>query len=869
MDKLYWLDQIKLQDRAKVGDKAFYLSRIMQRGYPVVPGFVVSAEVLQEFLETLKSSEALVADLPHSSLHLDVNNWRQLQQVAGRLRQEVNAAHLPPQLLSKIVDAAKELKSAYLIFRPTFVVPTIRHGVDKTSGLLESQVCRCDEEAIALALKRTWSQMFRAKSLFYWQWAGINLQQINLGVLVQPFKNAIASGLLNTNSSEWEILATWGLGVSMTQGEVLPDVYYIDPETGTVKEQQLGDKMLAYHLNDGAPVAALQTVPAASALTSNDSSLVAYLLEEDQQKQYALPEEYLQQLIQLASQLVKEISINFTFEWSISGDATKTLYLTQISTPPTISNFHFIKGLGASTGRVTATAHIIVNSQQKPEQLPNRVILVAPTIAPDWLPLLQQAGGIITEQGGVTSHAAILARELGIPAVVNVASATSILQNGEKLFIDGDKGEIYRLTREAEEAREIGKGENPPVQRSRSTKSLNPTPDAISYGEALATTELPSATHLLPTALASPLFAFGVSPWEKRVSVDKQTMRGQNNSKFKIQNSKLEVSPPSPPLPPTPKGTPKPPIPPSRVSLLIATQLLVNLSQPSLIEQVQSLPVDGVGLLRSELMALNILEGKHPSTWLQEGHRTKLLERWREQIMQFARAFAPKPIFYRSLDWRSHELLSSNHDIQSSTQSMLGERGTFSYLKNPAVFELELAALADVQKAGYSNIHLLLPFVRTVEEFSFCHRKVEQARLNQVPQFQLWIMAEVPSVLFLLPEYVKAGVQGISIGTNDLTQLLLGVDREQGQLAEVFDECHPVVMGAVAQLIQMAKSAEIPCSICGQAPALYPEIIEQLVQWGITSISVEPEAVERTYLAIARAEQRIILEAARRQLNQQ
>ena len=133
-------------------------------------------------------------------------------------------------------------------------------------------------------------------------------------------------------------------------------------------------------------------------------------------------------------------------------------------------------------------------------------------------------------------------------------------------------------------------------------------------------------------------------------------------------------------------------------------------------------------------------------------------------------------------------------------------------------------------------------------------------------QFQLWMMAEVPSVLFLLPEYVKAGVAGISIGTNDLTQLLLGVDREQGQLAKVFNERHPAVMSAIAQLIQMAKTAGIPCSICGQAPALYPEIIDQLVQWGITSISVEPEAVERTYQAIARAEQRLILAAARRKL---
>ncbi|NJM69179.1 MAG: phosphoenolpyruvate synthase [Scytonema sp. RU_4_4] len=820
MDKLYWLDQIKQQDRAKVGDKAFYLSRMMQRGYPVVPGFVISAEVLQEFLETLNSSEALVADLPHSSLHLDVNNWRQLQQVAGRLRQEISSADLPSHLLSQIVNAAQELESAYLIFRPTFVVPTTKHGIGKTSGLLESQICQCHEEAIALALKRTWSQMFRAKSLLYWQWAGINLQQIHLGVLVQPFRNAIASGSLNANSSEWEILATWGLGVAMTQGEVLPDVYYIDPETGTVRERQLGNQMLAYRLNDGAPVAALQTAPT-SALASNDSSLVTYLLEEDQQKQYALPEEYLQELIQLASQIVKETDVNFTLEWTICCDPTRTLSLTQMSTPLTVSHFHLIKGLGASVGRVTATAHVIVNSQHKPEQLPKGVILVATTIAPDWLPLLQQVGGIITEQGGVTSHAAILARELGIPAVVSVVSATAILQTGEKLLIDGDKGEVYRLTREAGETREIGQGDKS-IQNSKSRRR---PPEGFLKGSVL-----PEAKHL-------------------------------------IQNLESHPITPSPHLPIT--QPPHLPISPSRLSLpMIATQLLVNLSQSRLIEQVQSLPVDGVGLLRSELMALNILEGQHPMTWLQEGRQTQLLERWYEQIMQFAHAFAPRPVFYRSLDWRSHELVSLNHNVQSSTQSMLGERGTFSYLKNPAVFELELTALADVQKAGYSNIHLLLPFVRTVEEFSFCRQKVEQARLTEVPQFQLWIMAEVPSVLFLLPEFVKAGVQGISIGTNDLTQLLLGVDREQGQLAQVFNERHPVVMSAVSQLILMAKSAGIPCSICGQAPALYPEIIEQLVQWGITSISVEPEAVERTYLAIARAEQQIILEAARRQFHQ-
>jgi len=161
-----------------------------------------------------------------------------------------------------------------------------------------------------------------------------------------------------------------------------------------------------------------------------------------------------------------------------------------------------------------------------------------------------------------------------------------------------------------------------------------------------------------------------------------------------------------------------------------------------------------------------------------------------------------------------------------------------------------------------------LPFVRSVGEFTFCRQKAEQFGLTQIPQFQLWMMAEVPSVLFLLPEYVKAGVAGISIGTNDLTQLLLGADREQSDITKVLNERHPAVMAAIAQLIQMSQTAGIPCSICGQAPAIYPEIIDQLVQWGITSISVEPEAVERTYQAIARAEHRLLLQAARRQVGE-
>ncbi|RCJ22346.1 phosphoenolpyruvate synthase [Nostoc sp. ATCC 43529] len=786
MEKLYWLDQIKLQDRAKVGDKAFHLSRIIQRGYPVVPGFVVPAEALRQFLENLNSSESLVADLPYSSLHLDVSNWRQLQQVAGRLREEILTATVPQEWVSKIFTAAREWQTSCLIFRPSLSVADSTQTMENISGLVESVFCHCQEDAIATALKRTWSQIFRARSLLYWRHTGINVQHINLGVLVQPVENTIASGLLKANSSGWEIEATWGLGIAIAQGEVLPDVYYIQNETATILEQHLGNKMLAYDVNDGSPTTFSQPL-ADSALTADKTCLITYVLQEAQQKQYALQPEYLQQIIALGTQLVAELGKTFTLKWTIASETPSSkLYLTQVTSPQSIiPHVYFIRGLPAAGGRTVANALVTMDSHHKPEHIPKGVILVVPTITPDWLPLLQNVAGIITEHGGLTSHAAILARELGIAAVVNATSATSLIQTGERLLLDGDRGEVYRIETETRDG-EMGKWGD---------------------GEMGETTPIPPPAHH-PT-----------------------------------------IS--SPHLP------------------MIATKLLVNLSQSSLIEQVKSLPADGVGLLRSELMVLNILDGQHPNSWILGGRQAELLERWSLAIMEFARAFAPRPVFYRSLDWRSSDLPSLSDSLQSSPQSMLGERGTFSYLRNSSVFELELKALASVQQSGYSNIHLLLPFVRTVEEFVFCRRKVEQVLLTQVAEFELWMMAEVPSVLFLLPEYVKAGVAGISIGTNDLTQLLLGVDREQGQLAKVFNERHPAVMGAIAQLIHMSKSAGIPCSICGQAPALYPEIIDRLVEWGITSISVEPEAIERTYQAIGRAEQRLILAAARRELKEE
>jgi pyruvate, water dikinase len=774
VDKLYWLEKIELQDYLKVGDKALNLSKAIQRGYPVIPGFVVGVDVLREFLETLSSSEALVADLPHSSLRLDVGNWRQLQQVARSLRQEIIAATIPEFWLEQILEAVEGWESQHLIFRPTFVLPPEMSFGKNISGLLESQVCLRDRTLVETTLKQVWSQLFRARSLLYWQRAGVDLSQINLAVLVQPIQNAIASGSLVADSGICEIQATFGLGFPLNYGEIIPDYYKVSCNDGIIMERHLGKKILGYELDV--------------------SCLSPYLINQELNHQFSLSNDDCQQLVSLTKKIVIPDSTRFSFDWTIlQHQGRDTVYLTQTVFPQTVvANLRLIcQGLGVARGTVTAPVHVITRHQKTIPELTPGVILVATVIAHDWLPLLHSCAGIITERGGFTSHAAILARELGIPAVVNVSGATNIIHTGEKLLINGDSGEIFN----------VKNGNNGEASMERLEAGIQSIPES----------------HVADLATDNSVISSG------------------------------------------------------NVYPTIATQLFVNLSQPGSLKQFQNIPIDGVGLLRSELMAIGLLDGKSPQTWLDEGREGELLERWYQQLLLFVKSFAPKPVFYRSLDLQSNGIqlkwLPPSHDeSQHSNQGILGERGTLGYMQNSAVFEMELAALAKLQQAGYHNINLILPFVRTVEEFKFCRRRIQQAGLMDVSRFQLWIMAEVPSVLFLLSEYVKAGVQGIAIGSNDLTQLMLGIDREKSKLTQTLDERHPAVMNAIAQLIQMAQNEHIPCSICGQAPSLYPEIIDSLVRWGITAISVEPNSIPQTYHAIARAEQRVILNAARRQI---
>ncbi|WP_036477998.1 putative PEP-binding protein [Myxosarcina sp. GI1] len=744
MKHLFWLSQIQAANKLLVGERLFIVNKLLLNNCDILPGFVLDKDLLPEFFKLVFSDS--IDSLLTSWWQTDTNDNLVLQSVARRIEQAIAAAIFPQAWQEEIFRAALKFNSQALVLSPYLIVPDETQSI---VGFWRSQTCWLDPVALASAIKKTWQELFTAKSLFYYRRLGLSMDKVGMAVSIQPLKDSRASGTVEIDSDLIRIWATEGLIQSLLWGEVQLDTYELNP-TGKIVAKKPGNKNYAYRLKnftgDGTAncleaympdeAGAETDILNAKEIASLYRSITAILHYQPQVK-------YMEwnQPITDAGRNANEAQFYFSkFDDKLLWTVDK-----QTSDRSNVANPPLLIGLAASAGNIKAPATVIADLNSIAlEAIPSGSILVTKNVPPEQISIIKRIAGIILEEGGITSHGAIVARELEIPAIVAAANATKIIASGQKIFLDGDIGEVHREEQH------------------------------FSSSKAIAKTSKPEGN--------------------------------------------------------------------------ITTKLMVNLSQPEAINEVVNLPVEGVGLLRSELMLSQLLASEPLEAWQQGAKRSQFRDTLITLLKQFASAFAPRPVFYRSLD------LSAN---PTAINPIVSSRGTYRYLFDPNLFDLELEALLTVSQQ-HDNFNLILPFVRSVAEFEFCRDRVEYIGLNKHSSFRLWIMAEVPSVLFLLPQYVRAGVRGVAIGTNDLTQLLLGIDREQAHFSQQgLNASHPAVELAIAQIIQTAKANNIPCSICGQAPVVYPELVSKLVKWGITSISVEPQAVQNTYKAIADAERRL------------
>jgi len=297
----------------------------------------------------------------------------------------------------------------------------------------------------------------------------------------------------------------------------------------------------------------------------------------------------------------------------------------------------------------------------------------------------------------------------------------------------------------------------------------------------------------------------------------------------------------------------------SKERIQTKTKVYVNLAEPDLAEVIAARHVDGVGLARAEFMIAHI--GEHPRYMISDNRGEQFTDRLARGLETFAQAFTPRPVVYRTTDFKTNEYrnLKGGEAFEGEEENpMIGYRGCSRYVIDRDVFKLETQAIKKVRES-YDNLWIMIPFVRTIQELAAVKELLQEEGLRQSESFRLWMMVEIPSNIILLDRFItEVGIDGISIGSNDLTQLILGIDRDNGKLATQFDERDDAVMWAIQKAVTTSVKHGITCSICGQAPSVYPELTEKLVRWGITSVSVSPDMIEQTREIIGNAEKKAL-----------
>lgn len=732
-----------------VGGKGANLGEMTKIGLPVPPGFAITSNAYDLFLKENGLENKIYSILSS----LDVSDPAQLQQASRTIQKMIINSNIPDLLVKEIVDSY--LKLSGLLKKALVAVRSSATAEDMPSTSFAGQQATLlnikGENNLLQAVKECWASLFTARSIFYRVQNKIPHKKVKIAVIVQKMIQSEVSGVMFTVdpvSGEKDriiIEAVWGLGEMIVQGSVTPDRYVVQKDTFDILSKEISEQN------------------------------IQLIREGDQTKKFKVPKkkQSLQKIsdedIKFLAKIAQKLQEHYYFPQDSEWAKDKTgIYIVQTRPITTLGKENEIRkerenefanlpvilsGKPASPGIGSGEVKL-VNSAKQIGKVKDGDVLVSKMTSPDFVPAMKKASAIVTDEGGMTSHAAIVSRELGVPCVVGTRMATKKLSEGMVVTVDGTNGIIYQ---------------------------------------------------------------------------------GTNQTKVK----KIITKQPT-------------------LNRKTATKLYVNLAEPEMAKRVAKMDVDGVGLLRAEFMMANMRI--HPKEAIKQKKQIKYIDDLASGIETFCKAFYPRPVVYRTTDFKTNEyrvLEGGKHWEPEEANPLLGFRGALRYISNQEVFTLELKALKKVL-SGYNNLRVMIPFVRSPLELSKVRKIVASEDLFKFSSFKFWMMVELPVNVILLDDFIKVGLDGVSIGSNDLTMLLTGTDRDNAEVANAFDERSPAVLWAIKKTIKTCNKYGVTSSICGQAPSIYDDYAFNLVKWGITSISVNPDALARTRETIYQAEKELL-----------
>jgi pyruvate,water dikinase len=750
-NSILWFRQVNKEDIALVGGKGANLGEMTQAGFPVPDGFIITSTAYFNFLR----ENSLTTKINHLLGTINFNKSDSLLQVASHIQKLIKSSEISEDLVKDIIRNYRilsgPLADALVAVRSSATAEDLPGA--SFAGQQETFLNVIGETSLIIKIKEAWASLFEPRAIFYRHEQRFDHFRVGIAIVVQKMIESEKSGVMFTTDpvtnekSKIVIEAIYGLGELIVQGAVTPDHYEVDKN-----EMKILTKYISHQEK--------------KLVRTKDTNKEVRINKKESDKQKITDNQILD-LALLGKKLERHYYFPQDIEWAIEKDKIYIVQTRPITTIDTSKKKNLIseksitlplilQGAPASFGIASGPVRII-NSLHDIPKIQIGEILVASQTNPDYVPAMKKAVAIITDKGGRTSHAAIVSRELGIPAVVGTEKATLILKTGMVVTVNGEKGEVY-------------KG--------------------------------------------------GIV-------------------KSSLQNQSLTV------------------IPSNKITTV--TKIYVNLSQPDFAEKVAAKNVDGIGLLRAEFIMANI--GIHPKKLIHDSKKNLFVNTLANALERFCVAFNPRPVIYRASDFKTNEYrgLVGGKDYEPiEPNPMLGYRGAFRYISDPKVFELELEAIKYVrEKKGLKNLSLMIPFVRTVNELLQVKKILSKNGLHRSPTFKLWMMVEIPANVILLDKFIAVGIDGVSIGSNDLTMLILGTDRDNSEVASIYDEQNEAILWALEKVIKTCNKYKITSSICGQAPSLYPSLVEKLVQWGITSISVSEDAIDSVRKTVAEAEKKL------------